>query len=236
MKSKLIEEHQGERTFALVLDAGDEVMAGLRAFAKEANLTAARLTAIGAFRDVTLGFFDPDRKEYDKTVLKEQVEVLSLLGNVAVHEGKPAVHAHVVVGSHEGIQSPLPAPAGINYLLVTLPLGESWTYRPPTDHSVGWLALAKGALDAGEPIDAGEMVIFENGSLPIVLEATDSDNAVFVLGSAVPHPYPLYLGHYSVHTSAQALETGERRIAELGRRMKEAGNRNTALGTIPVYR
>jgi redox-sensitive bicupin YhaK (pirin superfamily) len=146
-----------------------------------------------------------------------------------------AGHAHVVVGSHEGIQSPLPAPAGINYLLVTLPLGESWTYRPPTGHSVGWLALAKGALDAGEPVDAGEMVIFENGRLPIVLEATGSDNAVFVLGSAVPHPYPLYLGYYSVHTSAQALETGERHIAELGRRMREAGNRNTALGTIPVY-
>jgi len=102
MKSKLILEHQGERTFALVFDSGDEVVAGLRAFAKEANLTAARLTAIGAFRDVTLGFFDPDRKEYDKTVLKEQVEVLSLLGNVAIHEGKPTVHAHVVVGKRDG--------------------------------------------------------------------------------------------------------------------------------------
>src|SRR5947207_3081598 len=70
MKSKLIEERQGERTFALVFDPGDEVLAGLRAFAKEANLTAARLTAIGAFRDVTLGFFDPDRKEYHRTVLQ----------------------------------------------------------------------------------------------------------------------------------------------------------------------
>jgi uncharacterized protein len=102
MKSKLILEHQGERTFALVFDPGDEVVVGLRAFAKEANLTAARLTAIGAFRDVTPGFFDPDRKEYDKTVLKEQVEVLSLPGNVAVHEGRPAVHAHVVVGKRDG--------------------------------------------------------------------------------------------------------------------------------------
>jgi predicted DNA-binding protein with PD1-like motif len=102
MKSKLIEDQQDERTFALVFEAGDEVMAGLRAFAKEANLTAARLTAIGAFRDVTLGFFDPERKEYEKTVLREQVEVLSLLGNVAVHQEKPAVHAHVVVGKRDG--------------------------------------------------------------------------------------------------------------------------------------
>jgi uncharacterized protein len=102
MKSKLIEERQGERTFVLVFEQGDEVMAGLRAFAKEANLTGARLTAIGAFRDVTLGFFDPDRKEYLKLVLGEQVEVLSLLGNVTVHEERPAVHAHVVVGKRDG--------------------------------------------------------------------------------------------------------------------------------------
>ena len=102
MKSKLIEEQEGERTFALVFDAGDEVVAGLRAFAAETNLTAARLTAIGAFSDVTLGFFDPDRKEYERTILREQVEVLSLLGNVTVREGKPAVHAHVVVGKRDG--------------------------------------------------------------------------------------------------------------------------------------
>jgi len=93
MKSKRIEEREGERTFALVFEPGDEVMAGLRAYAKEENLAAARLTAIGAFRDVTLGFFDPGRKEYHKIVLGEQVEVLSLLGNVAVQEDRPAVHA-----------------------------------------------------------------------------------------------------------------------------------------------
>jgi predicted DNA-binding protein with PD1-like motif len=102
MRSKLIEERQGERTFALVFDTGEEVLEGLRAFAREANLTAARFTAIGALRDVTLGFFDPERKEYEKTVLQEQVEVLSLLGNAAIHGERPAVHAHVVVGKRDG--------------------------------------------------------------------------------------------------------------------------------------
>jgi len=102
MKSKLIEDLGGERTFVLVFDQGDEAMAGLRAFATEANLIAGRLTAIGAFRDVTLGFFDPDRKEYHKIAVNEQVEVLSLLGNVAVQDDRPAVHAHVVVGKRDG--------------------------------------------------------------------------------------------------------------------------------------
>jgi uncharacterized protein len=102
MRAKLIQEQQGERTFAVVFDTGDEVLTGLRSFAREANLLGARLTAIGAFQDVTLGYFDPDRKEYLKIPVREQVEVLSLVGDVAQQDGEPKVHAHVVLGRSDG--------------------------------------------------------------------------------------------------------------------------------------
>ena len=144
--------------------------------------------------------------------------------------------ARVIVGSHEGVSSPVPAPAGIHYLLVTLKPGEAWTYRPPAGCSVGWLAMAKGALDAGAPIAAGDMAIFEDGEQPIALQATGTEDAVFVLGAAAPHPFPLHLGHYSVHTSETALARGERRIAELHHQMRDAGDRRTASGTVPVFR
>jgi redox-sensitive bicupin YhaK (pirin superfamily) len=155
---------------------------------------------------------------------------------IEAHDMAQAGPAHVIVGNHEGVQSPVPAPEGINYLLVTLRAGERWTYQPPAGHTVGWLALAKGRLDAGASVEAGEMVIFENGQAPIHLEASGREDAVFVIGSAVPHPYPLHLGYYSVHTSAQALEAGERRIAELGQKLKDAADQRTAAGTIPVFR
>ena len=103
--------------------------------------------------------------------------------------------AHVIVGKYDNVRSPVPAPDGINYLLVTLQAGENWAYTPPKGHSIGWLAIANGALDAGDAISGDEMVIFESEETPIVLQATGSENTVFVLGSAVPH-----LGHYSVHT------------------------------------
>ncbi|NPT57145.1 pirin family protein [Paraburkholderia elongata] len=144
--------------------------------------------------------------------------------------------ARVIVGCYDEVESPVPAPAGINYLLVTLQVGERWIYQPPNAHSVGWLAVAKGALDAGEPIGSSEMVLFEHNEKPIVLEAVGSEPAVFVLGSARPHTYPLHLGAYSVHTSAEALVAGERRIAELGRRLKETGGLLTSSGMMPVYR
>jgi hypothetical protein len=59
------------------------------------------------------------------------------------------------------------------------------------------------------------MVSFDSSEAPIALQASGQENAVFVLGSAVPHPHSLHLGYYSVHASVQALEAGERRIAEL---------------------
>jgi redox-sensitive bicupin YhaK (pirin superfamily) len=144
--------------------------------------------------------------------------------------------AHVIVGSHQGAQSPLQAPAGINYLLVTLAAGQSWTYQPPAGHAVGWLAVAEGALDAGSIVDAGEMAVFAPGEAAIVLRNAGEQPAVFALGSAVPHPHELHLGNYSVHTSPEALAAGERRIRELQVRLKAAGDRRTGAGTVPVYR
>lgn len=144
--------------------------------------------------------------------------------------------ARVLVGRYGDAQSPVPAPDGINYLLVRIPAGERWTYRPPAGHSVGWLALAQGRLSADSPISGGEMVVFEPGEAAIELAAAGDEDAVFVLGSAIPHPWPLHLGSYSVHTSARALEAGEQRIAELGQKLREAGERRTPGGTIPVFR
>ena len=102
MKSKLIHDHQGEKTFALIFDTGDEAMAGLIEFARANALGASHFTAIGAFRDVTLGYFDWEAKDYRKIPVREQVEVLSLIGDVALKDGEPKVHAHVVVGRSDG--------------------------------------------------------------------------------------------------------------------------------------
>ncbi len=79
------------------------------------------------------------------------------------------------------------------------------------------------------------MAIFEPGQTSVTLTSSGKENAVFVLGSAVPHPYALHLGQYSVHTSAQALTAGERRIQELALKLREAGDRRTDSGSIPVF-
>ncbi|HWC88316.1 MAG TPA: PPC domain-containing DNA-binding protein [Pirellulales bacterium] len=101
MKSKILDQG-GERGFVLVFQTGDEVAAGLLDFAKSQQLTAAHFTAIGAFREVTLGWYNLEKQDYEKIPIREQVEVLSLVGNVALDKDKPKVHAHVVVGKRDG--------------------------------------------------------------------------------------------------------------------------------------
>lgn len=101
MRSKLMSDGP-ERSFVLVFDEGDEVVSAIEAFAAEQGLSASRLSAIGAFRQVTLGYFDWERKDYERIELGEQLEVLALLGDVALYEGRPKLHAHVVLGRRDG--------------------------------------------------------------------------------------------------------------------------------------
>jgi predicted DNA-binding protein with PD1-like motif len=96
---------EGEQTYALVLDPGEEVGEQLLAFARKLRVTAAHFQGIGALSDVVLGWFDWERKQYRPIPIREQVEVLSLQGDVAVTEGggnEPRVHAHLVVGRADG--------------------------------------------------------------------------------------------------------------------------------------
>jgi predicted DNA-binding protein with PD1-like motif len=103
MQTKLIHEAAGKRTFAIVLKTGDEIMASLQEFAGRENLAAAQLTAIGAFSDVVLAYFDWERKDYVHIPVREQVEVASLIGDVALSpDGAPALHIHTVLGRRDG--------------------------------------------------------------------------------------------------------------------------------------
>jgi predicted DNA-binding protein with PD1-like motif len=101
MKSKILNDAP-ERTLALIFDQGDEVMATLQAFAAEHNLMASRFTAIGAFERATLGYFDWATKEYERIPVDEQVEVVSIVGDIALDGNKPKVHAHAVLGRRDG--------------------------------------------------------------------------------------------------------------------------------------
>ena len=136
-------------------------------------------------------------------------------------EQVPAVGpARVILGSYEGATSPIDAPP-MTYLQVDLAPGEHWRYQPPHGHQVAWVAVAVGALHTPARVPAGEVAVFEPSEAPIDFVADGPTR--FVLGSAAPHPHPLHLGNYSVHTSAAALRRGEDEIVRIGRELRAAG-------------
>ncbi len=87
---------------ALIFEPGDEVIAALEAHARRAAIRAARFSAIGAFSQAVVAYFDVETKEYLDIPVDEQVEVASLIGNIGIHDGKPLVHAHCVLGRRDG--------------------------------------------------------------------------------------------------------------------------------------
>ncbi|MDQ0036462.1 redox-sensitive bicupin YhaK (pirin superfamily) [Variovorax boronicumulans] len=129
--------------------------------------------------------------------------------------------ARVLLGRYGAAQSAIPAPAPINYLAVELKDGERWRYTPPAGHTVGWVAVNAGRLDAGGPIDTGELTVFEESGEGIDFLA--SGDTSFVLGSAVKHPHELVMGHYSVHTSRATLDQGEAEIRRIGATLRQEG-------------
>jgi redox-sensitive bicupin YhaK (pirin superfamily) len=129
--------------------------------------------------------------------------------------------ARVLLGRHDGKTNAIEPPSDITYLTINLSAGQRWTFRPPASHNVLWIAVGNGAVEAGERLNEGEIVVFAPGHEAVTFEAVGQ--AEFVLGSAVPHKHPLVLGYYSVHTSAEALHAGEAQIRRIRHRLTAKG-------------
>lgn len=104
MHSKIVTPHTQNtaRTAVLVLQEGEEIIESLLAFATEHGVRGASFAGIGAVDRCTLGFYDRERGDYDEIHLDEQLEVLSVIGNISLFEDAPRIHAHIVLGDAAG--------------------------------------------------------------------------------------------------------------------------------------
>jgi predicted DNA-binding protein with PD1-like motif len=101
MRSKLIADDP--RTFALIFETGDEILSSLKSFAADEGLSGSSFKAIGALSHVELGWFNWETRKYQTSAnFDEQVELLSLIGDIALKDAKPEIHAHLVVGRSDG--------------------------------------------------------------------------------------------------------------------------------------
>ncbi|MEN9560867.1 MAG: hypothetical protein RIQ56_140 [Candidatus Parcubacteria bacterium] len=85
------------KTYAVRLEKDEDVMESLAAFCGAQNITHASFRAIGAIKDAKVGYYDLAEKKYGTIEYPHEMEVASMLGNVALVDDKPFVHAHVVL-------------------------------------------------------------------------------------------------------------------------------------------
>src|SRR5271167_1630887 len=102
MQVELLNPGGPTKQYAVIFYHGDEAFSGLQEFADKYHVTSAHFTAIGALNRATLGWFDPQRKMYKKIQINGQHEVIGMSGDIALYQGKPVVHTHMVVGSPDG--------------------------------------------------------------------------------------------------------------------------------------
>jgi len=102
MEVELLNPGEATKQYAVIFYQGDEAFSGLLEFAKKYQVTSAHFTAIGALSGATLGWFDPQRKMYKKILVVGQHEVIGMSGDIALYQGKPVVHTHMVVGNSDG--------------------------------------------------------------------------------------------------------------------------------------
>jgi len=98
----IAENPGGEKTYAIIFGKGDEVLSGLTEFAERENVTSGHFTAIGALQSARFGWFDAAQKAYRDIPINQQVELIALIGDVGLVDGRPQIHAHGAVGFPDG--------------------------------------------------------------------------------------------------------------------------------------
>lgn len=81
---------------------GEDLLGYLNQICLDENIKAGQVSAIGAVAKAKIGFYDQAKQVYDFMDFDEPLEIVSLMGNVSLKDGKPFVHAHVVFGDHTG--------------------------------------------------------------------------------------------------------------------------------------
>src|SRR5271168_827980 len=102
MQVQLLNPGEPTKQYAVIFYQGDEAFSGLLEFAEKYQVTSAHFTAIGALSGATVGWFDPQRKMYKKIPINGQHEVIGMSGDIALYQGRPVVHTHMVVGGPDG--------------------------------------------------------------------------------------------------------------------------------------
>lgn len=82
------------RRYILRFDKDEDVIAQIAAFMQTENITACTFNGVGACSEADLWYYNPFVKDYRKKPYMDSMEIVSLIGNGALKDGQPIIHAH----------------------------------------------------------------------------------------------------------------------------------------------
>lgn len=89
---KKILQHAGK--IIVRFDIGEELISAITDFIEKEHYGAGSFTALGATNDVTVSFYDLQKKVYLDTRFRQNMEVVNLTGNISYLDNKPVIHCH----------------------------------------------------------------------------------------------------------------------------------------------
>ena len=92
---------QGPGKFVIRLEKGDDILPSIRKFAAGNRIGAAMFEGIGSLNTANLGHYDFQTRNYKFEVFSEDLEILSLSGNISSMNKAPLPHAHVTLGRRD---------------------------------------------------------------------------------------------------------------------------------------
>ena len=84
------------------LDHGADLMDQISELAVDEGIQTGAFSVLGALIQAEIAFYDQESHEYSALLVEENAELVSCTGNVSIREGKPFVHAHVVLTDSDG--------------------------------------------------------------------------------------------------------------------------------------
>lgn len=88
--------------YSVRLSTGDEILSGLTELAEREHITEGYITGLGGLSTALLGWGDPANGAFKKIVADRKCELVSMVGDISMRDGKPYVHVHAVVAFDDG--------------------------------------------------------------------------------------------------------------------------------------
>ena len=94
--------YQTRKTHIGQLPLGADLYEGLMEIVKREDIRLGRIQAIGATTHAIVAYYDQNLRKYLPLEFSGGMEILSCNGNVSIRDGKPFLHAHILLGDREG--------------------------------------------------------------------------------------------------------------------------------------